>query len=179
MPGTLEERIITKFEIAANGCWNWTAARTKLGYGKISPRLLAHRAIYELSVGPISDGLELDHLCRNPSCVNPDHLEPVTHAENLRRGRGQKYELSAEWLREQYVEKGLSTIAIAKIIGCDNKTIWARLKRYGIPTRPPAGPTLTHCRRAGHLRPPELKGKHCQECYAEARLGGKRARAEL
>jgi hypothetical protein len=42
---------------------------------------------YEMLVGPVPDGLELDHLCRVPACVNPDHLEPVTHIENVRRGR--------------------------------------------------------------------------------------------
>jgi hypothetical protein len=46
----------------------------------------AHRFAYENLVGEIPDGLALDHLCRNPRCVNPDHLEPVTHAENVRRG---------------------------------------------------------------------------------------------
>ena len=47
---------------------------------------LAHRMIYELLVGPIPDGLEIDHLCRNRGCVNPGHMEPVTHRENLMRG---------------------------------------------------------------------------------------------
>jgi hypothetical protein len=47
----------------------------------------AHRFAYLEFVGPIPDGLVLDHLCRNKKCVNPDHLEPVTNAENLRRGR--------------------------------------------------------------------------------------------
>jgi len=49
-------------------------------------RVYAHRAFYERYRGPIPDGLHLDHLCRNPPCVNPDHLEPVSNAENLRRG---------------------------------------------------------------------------------------------
>ncbi|MFF1336357.1 HNH endonuclease signature motif containing protein [Streptomyces sp. NPDC058290] len=48
---------------------------------------LAHRWAYRDSRGDIPDGLELDHLCRHPACVRPDHLDPVTHAENVRRGR--------------------------------------------------------------------------------------------
>ena len=73
-----------------DGCWEWTGYRKPQGYGQYgngrdgSP-VKAHRFAYELLVGPIPDGLELDHLCRNPSCVRPDHLEPVTHRENMLR----------------------------------------------------------------------------------------------
>lgn len=74
-----------------DGCWNWVAARTPYGYGVFTPpkgkRKYAHRLAYESIVGPIPPGLCLDHLCRNPSCVNPAHLEPVTQLENVRRGR--------------------------------------------------------------------------------------------
>lgn len=68
-------------------CWPWPGQINHNGYGVFS-KALAHRVVYERFVGPIPDGLELDHLCSNPPCVNPWHLEPVTHAENLRRGRG-------------------------------------------------------------------------------------------
>ena len=64
-------------------CWNWTGP-TVGPYGKRSGKL-AHRVVFELLVGDIPEGLELDHLCRNTLCVNPDHLEPVTRAENMRR----------------------------------------------------------------------------------------------
>jgi hypothetical protein len=75
-------------------CIEWQGARLPRGYGwftvTLGPRrrvtMYAHRLAYELLVGPIPPGLELDHLCRNPSCIRPDHLEPVTHAENMRRG---------------------------------------------------------------------------------------------
>jgi hypothetical protein len=72
------------------GCWEWQRARDPLGYGRLRANggtVLAHRFVYEEQRGPIPENLSLDHLSRNPSCVNPDHLEPVTHAENLRRGR--------------------------------------------------------------------------------------------
>lgn len=72
------------------GCWVWQRAKTKAGYGQVpvgGRMLYAHRVYYEDDVGPIPDGLVLDHLCRNPACCNPDHLEPLTQAENMRRAR--------------------------------------------------------------------------------------------
>jgi len=70
-------------------CWLWTGARHPLGYGhiKIDGKVeAAYRIAYEMAKRVVPDGLALDHLCRVPACVNPDHLEPVTLAENTRRG---------------------------------------------------------------------------------------------
>jgi hypothetical protein len=84
------ERFWRSFEEdEATGCWVWTASRNAFDYGRISVNgkfVKAHRFAYELLVGPIPDGLVLDHLCRNHPCVNPGHLEPVTSRENTLRG---------------------------------------------------------------------------------------------
>lgn len=99
-PKSLLEQLADKMLIG-DDCWEWTGARTKDGYGhlKIDGKARrAHRVLYQLLVGPIPDGLDLDHLChtRDASCVGgracphrrcvrPDHLEPVTRSENHRR----------------------------------------------------------------------------------------------
>lgn len=86
---TIAERSTGKY-IIGEGCWEWTGSKDLNGYGRLnggagrSP-VPAHRAVYEALVGPIPDGLEIDHICFNHGCVNPAHLEPVTHSENMRR----------------------------------------------------------------------------------------------
>ncbi|MEU8682932.1 HNH endonuclease signature motif containing protein [Streptomyces sp. NPDC048611] len=75
--------------IAPGLCWEWTGSKTPGGYGQfwVKPRLVvSHRFAYEQVLGPIPDGLQLDHLCRNRACVNPQHLEPVTQQVNIWRG---------------------------------------------------------------------------------------------
>lgn len=86
-------------------CWLWTRAKRPLGYGVfvLNGRLDgAHRVAYELTVGPIPEGLELDHLCRRPACVRPDHLRPVTHQENSLRG----YSPMAQQARQTHCIRG-------------------------------------------------------------------------
>lgn len=88
LPANLRARITPD----ATGCWVWTGHVDRHGYGKFGKTgepwntTLAHRLVYMLLAGPIPPGLQLDHLCRWPRCVNPDHLEPVTGGENTRRG---------------------------------------------------------------------------------------------
>jgi hypothetical protein len=98
------QRLMARTEPGPNGCLLYTGTISQHGYGQLSVngvRTLAHRAIYELTVGPIPDGMFLDHTCHNVDdtcsggsscqhrrCVNIAHLEPVSGAENTRRGKG-------------------------------------------------------------------------------------------
>jgi hypothetical protein len=79
------ELLWQRFARDPSGCWLWKGSLSKEGYGRVRRHGWAHREMYELLVGPIPDGLTLDHLCRTTRCVNPSHLEPVTFEENVRR----------------------------------------------------------------------------------------------
>ena len=92
-PLTIVERFWVKVETGEpDECWLWQASRDPMGYGRFNaspgrlPSTLAHRIAYTWTIGPIPNDLVLDHLCRTPSCVNPYHLDLVTHGENTRRG---------------------------------------------------------------------------------------------
>lgn len=94
------DRILSNVEtLPWSGCWIFMGALTKGGYGLVTTgsrcdgtrkNEYAHRVVYEQLVGPIPGDMELDHVvargCVSTACVNPDHLQPVTHAENIRRG---------------------------------------------------------------------------------------------
>ena len=89
----LEVVLAERHEVRDGGyttpCWFWLGAKGAAGYGNLKYKqrtIPAHRAAYETFVGPIPEGLHIDHLCRQPGCINPEHLEPVTKRENERRG---------------------------------------------------------------------------------------------
>lgn len=90
---TLEQRFWEKVDRRGpDECWPWRGHTNREGYGRFAGSagkiVQAHRFAYMLVIGPILDGLTLDHLCRNRECVNPAHLEPVTNRENNLRGNG-------------------------------------------------------------------------------------------
>ena len=102
--GTLEERFWRNVQVTEK-CWNWTASCGSGGYGQITYKgkhLQAHRVSFEWKKGKIPESFQLDHLCRNRKCVNPDHLEPVTSRENTLRGCS----VSATVIREKRCPKG-------------------------------------------------------------------------
>ena len=81
------KRFWDKVDVSGD-CWEWLAYKNANGYGRFSVKgrlWVAHRFAYEWLIGPVPEGNELDHLCRNRGCVNPAHLEPVTHQQNMLR----------------------------------------------------------------------------------------------
>lgn len=91
MRGTPPERILARIIITDTDCWEWPGAINNHGYGVISISVgnlaYVHRLVYEALVGPIPEGKELDHLCENTRCCNPEHLEPKTHLIHMQRNR--------------------------------------------------------------------------------------------
>jgi len=87
LPERIKSRIVKERGVLRSPCWIWTGA-TRHGYAAIwggDRVVIGHRLTYEMLVGPIPEGLTLDHLCRATACINPGHTEPVSRAENLRR----------------------------------------------------------------------------------------------
>lgn len=108
---------------STTGCWIWQHGIDDKGYGRTrvdGNHAFAHRAYYERYRGPIPVGLELDHLCRTPGCVNPDHLEAVTHTENMRRGANAKLTFA---LAEEIRASGESGPVLAARYGVSVSTI--------------------------------------------------------
>lgn len=106
----LAERLLSRVKETASGCWEWQGYTRQDGYARVTIRPtpttqethLAHRLAYETWVGPIPEGLVIDHVCRNRACINPSHLEVVTQATNNQRGMAPSFQAQ----REQRCKRG-------------------------------------------------------------------------
>lgn len=141
--GTTLERCMRLTEITEDGCWLWKGTISTNGYGRFAVNGTtrpAHRIIYEILVGPIPEGLTIDHLCRVRHCVRPDHLEPVTQYVNQSRGtspvsintnkthckRGHPFsEANTRWVRGKYrVCRACDAIRASAILERRRERLW-------------------------------------------------------
>lgn len=123
----------------SEGCWEWAGSISVYGYGQFQPsrgkNYRAHRLAYELSIGPIPDGLVLDHLCRNRSCVNPDHLEPVASGTNILRGVGPTAQNAAQThCKQGHPFDSTGSRGERRCTACDNAktSAWSKEKRQAV-----------------------------------------------
>ena len=169
-----------RVRIEPSGCWVWTGSCLKNGYGQFNVgghHLVVHRWAYERFVGPIPEGLTLDHLCRNRACVNLDHLEPVTRGENVLRGTG----FAARNARKTHCPQGHEYTPANTIVCrdgyrkcriCANAAVRAWHERQKSFRTSEKAPPKTHCLR-GHEYTPEntrvdKHGKrYCRTCHRE------------
>jgi hypothetical protein len=168
---------------ASGDCWEWTGSKLPTGYGRFSLRKshapYAHRVVWHVLIGPLDPDTEIDHRCFNTSCVNPDHLEPVTRIENLRRARwsggkmraarthcpkGHPYdEENTSWTRDRRRQ--------CKACGrLKAKVKWLR-KKGDRPGRGEWRREITHCPQGHpyseentHFYPPGKGGRQCKTC---------------
>jgi len=122
---TLKSRFLAKVG-NRDGCWEWTAFIDKAGYPRIglgrNSVLYGHRVAYELFVGAIPDGSEIDHKCRNRSCVNPDHLQAVTRKQNAENLNGANAGNRSSRIRNVYLHRPSGRWYVR--IGHNNRSIY-------------------------------------------------------
>lgn len=167
---------------AERGCWIWQMQVADTGYGKVhfeGRKRQAHRVVYETMVGPVPEGLDLDHLCRVRHCVNPAHLEPVSRSVNLLRGKG----VSEYFARQTHCKNGhplsgdnlrLTSKGYRVCVECSRVNLRrSRLSaRGGIPAAP-LNKDKTHCNQGHPLSGENLRidprgSRICVECKRES-----------
>lgn len=122
---TPQQRLDAAYVIEANGCWRWVRGTTTTGYGHFHFKgryYQAHRLMYTLLRGPVLT-VDMDHLCRNRWCVNPDHVEPVSRAENVRRGSGARLDAGRVRQIHSLRAQGMSQRAIGRRMKVDHSTV--------------------------------------------------------
>ena len=164
-PLTLADRFWVRVDKSGGlfECWIWTGTRNADGYGKTmvnGRQFLAHRVAYELSRGPIPEGLVIDHLCQNRICCNPSHIEVVTPAENTQRGERKKSHCKRGHLYDEE-----NTIRIKKGRRCRACLREWKGWQGGVHSR-----ERTHCPQGHEYTPdntylnPGTGGRHCRTC---------------
>ena len=122
-----KRKVVERWKQDANGCWIWQLKTTKQGYARDrfnGRQCLVHKKHYEDKYGPVPDGRELDHTCEVKACVNPDHLEPVPHTINVRRGARAKLTLElARQIRSLYSQGNTNQYELAALFGVSQFTI--------------------------------------------------------
>ncbi len=97
--GNKLEQVFERYKVDVNGCWIWQGSKDQFGYGIFYYQQSSHRAhriAYHLTKGAITDRKVIDHVCRNKSCINPEHLEMVTQLENIIRAEAQRHCLGCQ-----------------------------------------------------------------------------------
>lgn len=121
------DRLSKYYLVSLTGCWEWQYAKTKKGYGRITylgKKYIASRLFYELYRGKIPLRKTVDHLCINTSCVNPDHLELVSLADNIRRGSQTKLTIdNVSEIRSLYTAGRMTQKELGKRFGIDQTNI--------------------------------------------------------
>lgn len=160
----IQDRFLARVD-ASGVCWEWVGNKSTDGYGRFYAEgkyYGAHRYAWTMLVGPITEGYELDHLCMNPACVDPDHLEPVTPEENRRRKQSDGSKIAAQ--RRTHCKRG-------HLLAGDN------LKKVP-PSIQTKCPTARLCRECGKIADRAIYAKFKEQRKAKQREYNARKKLE-
>jgi hypothetical protein len=169
-----EKRLIQERVRIVGECWEWTGSISTNGYGQITynrKAWKAHRLSYAAFSGTVPEGKEIDHLCRNRRCVNPQHLEAVSKKTNILRG----ISFSAENARKETCPAGHPLITFQKQARRDCRECRREASRR-VKERAKASPRTDVCVTCGPTTYPHwMAGPQCGRCYARLRYRAKYA----